>query len=92
MIISGDFHSGTAEGGPTCDEDQAGRECPSRPGCHPEKLGHDVHTTLEEGLAGRSDEDIWAASQSEKRFLLTQDLDFSEICGDLHPARITGYF
>jgi predicted nuclease of predicted toxin-antitoxin system len=43
------------------------------------RLGHDVHTTLSEGLAGRKDEEIWAAVQAEFRFLITQDLDFSDI-------------
>jgi predicted nuclease of predicted toxin-antitoxin system len=42
-------------------------------------LGHDVHTTPDEGLTGRSDDVIWAASQEERRFLITQDLDFSDI-------------
>ena len=41
-------------------------------------LGHDTDTVLEEGLGGRSDQDIWAAAQSEGRFLITQDLDFSD--------------
>lgn len=41
-------------------------------------LGHDVHTVIEESLAGQSDPDIWAAAQSERRFLITQDLDFSD--------------
>jgi predicted nuclease of predicted toxin-antitoxin system len=42
-------------------------------------LGHDVHTVPEEGLAGYVDPEIWAAAQREKRFLITQDLDFSNI-------------
>ena len=42
-------------------------------------LGHDVHTVPEEFLAGHSDPDIWAAAQAEKRFLITQDLDFSDL-------------
>jgi len=42
------------------------------------RLGHDVHTVIEESLAGQSDPDIWAAAQSERRFLITQDLDFSD--------------
>ena len=44
-----------------------------------EDLGHDVHTTNDEGLAGSEDERIWEAAQREKRFLLTQDLDFSDV-------------
>ena len=41
--------------------------------------GHDVETVPEEGLQGRPDTDVWAAAQEEGRFLLTQDLDFSDI-------------
>ena len=43
------------------------------------KLGYDTHTVPDEGLAGYIDPDIWAAAQSEGRFLITQDLDFSDI-------------
>ena len=32
-----------------------------------------------EGLAGRADPDVWQASQKAERFLVTQDLDFSDI-------------
>ena len=42
------------------------------------RLGHDVHTVPEESLAGRSDPTIWAVTQNEQRFLITQDLDFSD--------------
>ena len=42
-------------------------------------LGHDVQTVHEEGLAGAADSDIWEACQRERRFLLTQDLDFSSV-------------
>ncbi len=41
-------------------------------------LGHDVHTTREEGLIGHSDREIWETAQKESRFLITQDLDFSD--------------
>lgn len=41
-------------------------------------LGHDVHTAHEERLSGRSDIEIWHATQGESRFLITQDLDFSD--------------
>jgi predicted nuclease of predicted toxin-antitoxin system len=41
-------------------------------------LGHDVHTVIEEGLSGRSDGEVWAVAQAEMRFLVTQDLDFSD--------------
>lgn len=42
-------------------------------------LGHDVDTVPEEGLAGKVDEEIWNVSQAARRFLITQDLDFSDI-------------
>ena len=42
------------------------------------KLGHDVETTSEEGLTGKPDGEIWSAAQSEGRFLITQDMDFSD--------------
>ncbi|HMI85971.1 MAG TPA: DUF5615 family PIN-like protein [Polyangiaceae bacterium] len=42
-------------------------------------LGFDVDTVLDEHLGGRSDEDVWAAAQAEGRFLVTQDLDFSDV-------------
>jgi predicted nuclease of predicted toxin-antitoxin system len=42
------------------------------------ELGHDVHTPLDEGLVGHADSEIWQAAQSESRFLITQDLDFSD--------------
>lgn len=41
-------------------------------------LGHDTDTLREEGLAGRSDHEVWEAVQKESRFLITQDLDFSD--------------
>jgi predicted nuclease of predicted toxin-antitoxin system len=43
------------------------------------ELGHDVHTTHEERLAGHPDQEIWDATQKESRFLITQDLDFSDL-------------
>jgi predicted nuclease of predicted toxin-antitoxin system len=42
-------------------------------------LGHDVDTVLDEGLGGKSDVAVWEAAQSEGRFLVTQDLDFSDM-------------
>jgi predicted nuclease of predicted toxin-antitoxin system len=42
-------------------------------------LGHDVDTVLDEGLGGRSDVAVWQAAQAEERFLITQDLDFSDL-------------
>jgi predicted nuclease of predicted toxin-antitoxin system len=44
-----------------------------------ENLGHEVHTVVGEGLKGRNDRVIWDAAQAESRFLITQDLDFSDI-------------
>lgn len=41
-------------------------------------LGHDVHTTQQEGLSGCADAVLWSAAQREGRFLITQDLDFSD--------------
>jgi predicted nuclease of predicted toxin-antitoxin system len=43
------------------------------------EFGHDVHTVPDEGLAGSIDSEVWAAAQREERFLITQDLDFSNI-------------
>ena len=43
------------------------------------RLGHDVHTVKDEGLQGQPDDAIWQVAQSEDRFLVTQDLDFSAI-------------
>ncbi len=41
-------------------------------------LGHEVQTVRQEGLEGRLDETIWEVAQSEGRFLITQDMDFSD--------------
>jgi predicted nuclease of predicted toxin-antitoxin system len=41
-------------------------------------LGFDVDTAVDEGLGGHPDSDVWAAAQTGARFLLTQDLDFSD--------------
>jgi predicted nuclease of predicted toxin-antitoxin system len=42
-------------------------------------MGHDVHTVPQEQLTGQSDPVIWAAAKQELRFLITQDLDFSDV-------------
>ena len=42
-------------------------------------LGHEVHTPRDENLAGHSDHEIWESAQTESRFLITQDLDFSDL-------------
>jgi predicted nuclease of predicted toxin-antitoxin system len=41
--------------------------------------GHQTDTIPQEGLAGREDAEIWEAAQRTGRFLITQDLDFSDI-------------
>lgn len=43
-----------------------------------EALGHEAGTVYEEGLSGHDDRAVWAAAQEEGRFLITQDLDFSD--------------
>lgn len=42
-------------------------------------LGHDVDNVRQENLAGRPDSNIWQAAQHAQRFLITQDLDFSDV-------------
>jgi hypothetical protein len=42
-------------------------------------LGHDVDNVRQEGMAGRADPAVWQAAQTASRFLITQDLDFSDI-------------
>jgi predicted nuclease of predicted toxin-antitoxin system len=62
-------------------------------------LGHDVDTVASEGLKGKPDSDVWSAARREERFLITQDLDFSDVpssspermldfssCGFVNPA------
>jgi predicted nuclease of predicted toxin-antitoxin system len=44
-----------------------------------ENLDHDVHTIAEENLSGKRDREVWEAAQQETRFLITQDLDFSDV-------------
>ena len=41
-------------------------------------LAHDVDTVRGEQLTGRVDADVWHAAQAARRFLITQDLDFSD--------------
>jgi hypothetical protein len=43
------------------------------------ELNHDMDSVRQEGLAGQDDSNIWKATQGEGRFLITQDLDFSDI-------------
>jgi predicted nuclease of predicted toxin-antitoxin system len=42
------------------------------------ELGHSVDTVPDENIAGRDDGVVWAAAQAAGRFLVTQDLDFSD--------------
>jgi predicted nuclease of predicted toxin-antitoxin system len=42
------------------------------------ELAHDVHAVQDELLIGHADSEIWEAAQKESRFLITQDLDFSD--------------
>lgn len=42
------------------------------------RLGHDVHTVRDEALEGTPDDRLWTAVQSEQRFFITQDMDFSD--------------
>lgn len=44
-----------------------------------ERLGHEVDTVHKENLTGRPDVEVWEAAQQESRFLVTQDLDFSDL-------------
>ena len=43
------------------------------------RLGHDVDTVLHENLRGRDDSSVWKATQKAGRFLVSQDLYFSDI-------------
>ncbi len=42
-------------------------------------LAHDVDNVRVEGLSGHADADVWQAAQTTRRFLITQDLGFSDI-------------
>jgi len=52
---------------------------PSRLASRLAGMGHDAQTVVEEGIAGQADPVIWEAAQREARFLITQDLDFSQV-------------
>ena len=45
---------------------------------HLRSLGHDTDTVFDENIAGSDDGQVWQAAQIEGRFLITQDLDFSD--------------
>jgi len=42
-------------------------------------LGHDVDTVPQQGLRASLDPPVWDAAQRNGRFLITQDLDFSDV-------------
>jgi predicted nuclease of predicted toxin-antitoxin system len=42
-------------------------------------LGHDADSVPQEKIQGRPDDEVFAAAQREGRFLVTQDLDFSDV-------------
>lgn len=42
-------------------------------------LGHDTDNVRMEGLRGQAEAEVWQAAQQAERFLITQDLDFSDI-------------
>ena len=42
-------------------------------------LGHDADSVPQEGIQGYSDSAVFAAAQEAGRFLITQDLDFSDV-------------
>ena len=42
-------------------------------------VGHDTDTVPDEGLSGTGDPVVWKAAQDAHRFLVTQDLDFSDV-------------
>jgi hypothetical protein len=42
-------------------------------------LGHDIDNVRTENIVGQTDQKIWKAAQDGGRFLITQDLDFSDI-------------
>lgn len=43
-----------------------------------ERYGHETDTVWDEGLTGQADEVLWQTAQRAARFLITQDLDFSD--------------
>ena len=43
------------------------------------RAGYEAETVPDEGLVGSPDEILWEAVQAENRFLITTDLDFSDV-------------
>jgi predicted nuclease of predicted toxin-antitoxin system len=52
--------------------------------------GHDTDTVQHEGLSGQPDDNAWQAVQNAARFLITQDLDFSDL-RKYQPGKHLGY-
>jgi predicted nuclease of predicted toxin-antitoxin system len=52
---------------------------PYRLADHLKQMGHDVDTVFTDNINGKPDAVIWDAAQQTGRFLITQDLDFSNI-------------
>jgi predicted nuclease of predicted toxin-antitoxin system len=44
-----------------------------------QQLGHDADSVYQENLVGATDESVWQSAQEAGRFLITQDMDFSNI-------------
>jgi predicted nuclease of predicted toxin-antitoxin system len=42
-------------------------------------LGHDADTVPDEGLSGKGDDTVWKAAQEAEWFLISQDLNFSDV-------------
>lgn len=42
-------------------------------------LRHNVDNVRSEGLSGQTDAEVWQEAQKAERFLITQNLDFSDI-------------
>lgn len=51
---------------------------PLRLGARLGSLGHSIQTVREEGMEGQLDATVWEVAQREGRFLITQDMDFSD--------------
>ena len=52
-------------------------------------LGHDVDTAAQEALGGREDDAVFQGAKANRRFLITQDLHFSDI-HDYKPGQHPG--
>ncbi len=42
-------------------------------------MGHDADTVEQEGVRGQADPGVWEAAQKDGRFLITQDLFFTDV-------------